>query len=57
MKDEDYKKDHGEEVNVMDIGGFTTMDNNGPNVYEGVMIHELERSFAPWNKLYFDYKI
>jgi hypothetical protein len=41
----------------MDIGGFTAMDNNGPNAYEGVTIHELERSFAPWSKLYFDYKI
>jgi hypothetical protein len=41
----------------MDIAGFMAMDNNGLNAYEGATIHELERSFAPCSKLYFDYKI
>jgi hypothetical protein len=56
-EDEDYNKDHGEEVGVIDIGGFTAMDDNGPNAYEGVTFREFKRSLAPWSKPYFDYKI
>jgi hypothetical protein len=36
LKDEDYDKDLGKDVGVIDIRSFTTMSDNVPNAYDGV---------------------
>jgi hypothetical protein len=36
LKDEDYYKDLGKDVNVIDMGSFTAMSDNVPNAYDGV---------------------
>jgi hypothetical protein len=36
LKDEDYDKDLGKDVSVIDIGSLTTMSDNVPIAYDGV---------------------
>ncbi len=39
------------------LGGLTSMDDNGPNVYEAITNCEPKGHLPPWSKAYFYYKI
>ncbi len=55
--EDENNKDHGEEVDVIEIGGAHSHGWPWFNVYEAITNCEPKGHLPPWSEAYFDYKI